>query len=134
MELPAGRADLPALSDLLFLTSPNDLPGTLEDAVPLARRSTAVLGGERLGLFWESYPPPGIPAGPVTISVSIRGREAHPGALRWRESFPADVSVVPRAVALELAGLSPGRYAVEVEVIWPGAAPLRSRRDMKIRD
>src|SRR5688500_8082505 len=39
MELPTGRADLPALSDLLFLSSPDDLPRTLEDAIPLARGS-----------------------------------------------------------------------------------------------
>jgi len=134
VELPAGRDDLPALSDLLLLASPDDLPAKLEDAVPLARGSNAVLAGERLGVFWEAYPPQGIPAGPVTISVSIQGREAHPGALRWRESLPAGASIVPRAVALDLGGLSPGRYAVEVEVTWPGVAPRRARRAITIRD
>ncbi len=133
LELPAGRPDLPAVSDLLFLRSPDDLPATLEEAIPLARGSTVALAGERLGIFWEAYPPQAI-AGPVTISVSVRERDALPGALRWRESFPADAPVVPRAVALELAGLSPGRYAVEVEVTWRGAAPRRARREITIRD
>ena len=134
MELPAGGADLPALSDLLLLTSPDDLPATLEDAIPLARGSSVVLPGERLGIFWEAYPPQGIPPpGPVTITVSVRGREAQPGGLRWREALPAEELVVPRAVALELPDLTAGRYTVEVEVTWPGASPRRARREITIR-
>ncbi|HET6361967.1 MAG TPA: hypothetical protein VFH11_07915, partial [Gemmatimonadota bacterium] len=134
LELPAGSAELPAVSDLLLLTSPDELPATLAEAIPLARGSTVAVPGERLGIFWEAYPPQGIPAGPVTISVSVREREAHPGALRWRETLPADARAVPRAVALELPDLSPGRYAVEVEVEWPGVPTRRARREITIRD
>lgn len=131
VELPAGAADLPAVSDLLLLRSPDDLPQTLEAAIPLARGSTEAAPEERLGIYWEAYPPPR-GAAPVTISVSVRGREGEPGALRWREVLPADAEVVPRAVALEVPALSPGRYVVEVEMVWPGTAPRRARREITI--
>jgi hypothetical protein len=131
VELPAGSADLPAVSDLLLLTSPDDLPETLEAAIPLARGSTVAHAGERLGVFWEAYPPPP-GSGSVTVSVSVRGREEEPGALRWRETLPADAPVVPRAVALEIPALSPGRYAIEVEMVWPGTAPRLARREITI--
>jgi hypothetical protein len=134
MELPAEGGEVPAVSDLLLLTSPDELPATLEEAVPLARGSTAAEPGERLGIFWEAYPAPGVSSVPVTISVSLREREGDPGALRWREAFPAGARVVPRAVALELPELEHGRYVVEVEVAWPGASPRRARREITIRD
>ena len=134
MELPAGSADLPALSDLLLLTSPDYLPATLEAAIPLARGSTVADSGERLGIFWEAYPLLPGATGPVTVTVSVRARQAEPGALRWREELPRETRVVPRAVALELPALSPGRYAVEVEMTWPGTAPRRARRELIIRD
>jgi hypothetical protein len=70
----------------------------------------------------------------VTISVSVRERESDPGALRWREAFPADTPAVPRAALLELPDLDPGRYAVEVEMTWPGTPPRRARREITIRD
>ncbi|HJR52972.1 MAG TPA: hypothetical protein VJ982_04575, partial [Gemmatimonadota bacterium] len=131
MELPAGATDLPALSDLLLLTSSDHLPATLDAAIPLARGSTVAASGERLGIFWEAYPPPD-PTGPVTVTVVVRAREAEPGALRWSEALPRQTRVVPRAVALELPALPPGRYAVEVEMAWPGAAPRRARRELTI--
>jgi hypothetical protein len=131
VELPIGSADLPAVSDLLLLRSPDELPATLEAAIPLTRGSTDAASGERVGIFWEAYPPRQ-DAGPVTVTVSVRGREAEPGALRWRETLPPDAQVVPRAVALEIPALSPGRYVIEVEMIWPGTAPRRARRGITI--
>ncbi len=133
LELPAASYDLPAVSDLLLLASPEALPTTLEAAIPLARGSTAVAPAERLGIFWEIYPPAGA-TGPVTITVAVRGRGARPGALRWREDLAGVGSVVPRAVALELPALPPGRYAVEVETAWPGASPRRAVREITIGD
>jgi hypothetical protein len=134
MELPAEGAELPGVSDLLLLMSVDFLPATLAQAIPLARGSTVAGAGEHLGIFWEAYPTRGVPAGPVTISVSVRERESDPGALRWREAFPADTPAVPRAALLELPDLDPGRYAVEVEMTWPGTPPLRARREITIRD
>lgn len=131
VELPGARPGLPALSDLLLLASPDPLPATLEEAVSLARRSTVAAPGERLGVFWEAYPPEG--ADEALIAVSIRGRGQDPGALRWSEMFPQGVLAVPRAVALRLPALPPGDYVLEVEVAWPNAGSSRSRRDLAIR-
>jgi hypothetical protein len=130
VELPGARPGLPALSDLLLLASPDPLPATLEEAAPLARSSTVAAAGERLGVFWEAYPPEG--ADEALIAVSIRGRGQDPGALRWSEMFPQGALAVPRAVTLRLPDLPPGDYVLEVEVAWPNGGSSRSRRDLAI--
>lgn len=133
MELPGARPGLPALSDLLLLAWPDPLPASLEEAIPRARMSAVAAPGERLGVFWEAYPPEGAALVPVTIALSIRGREVDPGALRWSETFPGGAPVVPRAVAIRLPDLPPGEYVLEVEVAWPNAGTRRARRELSIR-
>jgi hypothetical protein len=131
--LPAPASPLPAVSDLLLLATPSALPASLEEAIPLARGSTVAAPGERLGVYWEAYPPPDAGPEPVTIAIAIRGRADDPGALGWSEPFPAGARTVPRAVALRLPALPPGDYVLELEIEWPGAGARHARRAFTIR-
>jgi hypothetical protein len=132
IELSGARSRLPAISDLLLLASPAVLPGSLEEAIPRARGSALAASGERLGVFWEAYPPEEAVEEPVAIALAIRGREADPGALRWSETFPPGARVVPRAVALQLPALPPGDYVLQVEIAWPRAGARRALREFTI--
>ena len=101
------RARGSRLSDLLLLAWPDPLPASLEEAIPRARMPAVAAPSERLGVFWEAYPPEGAALVPVTIALSIRGREADPGALRWSETFPGGAAVVARGRD-PIADLLPG--------------------------
>jgi hypothetical protein len=132
VELPAAATRGPAISDLLLLASPAVLPASLAEAIPLARGSSHAAPGERLGVFWEAYPPEGAAEGPVAIALAIRDQEGEPGALRWSETFPAGERVVPRAVALRIPVLRPGDYVLQVEIVWPRAGARRAQRAFTI--
>jgi len=132
VELPAAGSRRPAISDLLLLASPAILPASLAEAIPLARGSSLAAPGERLGVFWEAYPPEGAAEGPVAIALAIRDQEGEPGALRWSETFPAGERVVPRAVALRIPVLRPGDYVLQVEIVWPRAGARRALRAFTI--
>jgi hypothetical protein len=132
IELPGPWPRRPAISDLLLLSSSGVLPASLEEAIPRARGSTRAASGERLGVFWEVYPPEEAVEEPVAIAFAIRGREEDPGALRWSEMFPAGARVVPRAVALRLPALPPGDYLLQVDIVWPRAGARRALRAFTI--
>ncbi|HUF88651.1 MAG TPA: hypothetical protein VMR66_01580 [Gemmatimonadota bacterium] len=147
LELPAARPDPPAVSDLLLLDLDGPLPASLDEALPLTRPTATVIPGERLGVFWEAYPEPGEPADPVTMSLALHAAEAGPGArlaralrladappgarLRWHESLPP-LTVAPRAVALQLPDLPPGRYVLELELRWPRGRTAVARREVSV--
>jgi len=134
----------PAISDLLLFDPPPDsLPATLDAVLPRAYGSTRVPAGRKLGVFWEVY---GVdPAGgAVAVSLDVArqgtgflrrvlglGRRRHDVRLEWQD-VPQDSSVAPRALAIDLAGLAPGRYQIEVNVTPPGGRTLATRREIRI--
>ena len=144
--LPAGLTDGIALSDLLLFDPTDSLPGDLAAVLPRARAAATARAGTSVGLFWEVYglPPDGAP---LTIAVAVAPRRA--GWLRratstlglsrqrfavrlsWQELARPRDGVAPRAVALDLTGLSPGRYQIEV-VIKAGAAEATAAREITI--
>lgn len=133
----------PAISDLLLLDPLDSLPATLDAVLPRAYGSTRVPADRKLGVFWEVY---GVdPAGgPVAVSLTLArqgtgflrrllglaGRR-HDVRLEWQD-VTQDSSVAPRALAIDLTGLAPGRYLIELDVTPPGGRTLMARREIRI--
>src|SRR6266581_3495120 len=133
----------PAISDLLLFDPPDSLPATLEAVLPYAYGSTRVPADRKLGVFWEVYgvdPAGGAVAVSLTLArqgtgflrrmLGLAGRR-HDVRLEWQD-VPQDSSVAPRALAIDLAGLAPGRYQIEVDITPPGGATLAARREIRI--
>ena len=133
----------PAISDLLLFDPPDSLPATLDAVLPRAYGSTRVPADRKLGVFWEVY---GVdPAnGPIAVSLTLArqgtgflrrilglaGRR-HDVRLEWQD-VTQDSSVAPRALAIDLTGLAPGRYLIGVDVTPPGGRTLMARREIRI--
>jgi hypothetical protein len=130
------------LSDVLLFTPGEELPDSLDVALPLAVRGTDVALGSRVGLFWETYGEPALDSVDVEVKVvRAAGRPAaHPSlgrtecapdgkaavAVRWRDAAtPAGRRA--RAVTLDLKALDPGRYVVGVSVVGSGGTACTSR-------
>ena len=134
----------PAISDLLLFDPPADsLPATLDAALTRAYGSTRVAADRKLGVFWEVYgvdPAGGTVAVSLTLArqgtgflrrmLGLAGRR-HDVRLEWQD-VPQDSSVAPRALAIDLTGLAPGRYQIEVDVTPPGGRTLAARREIRI--
>ena len=133
----------PAISDLLLFHPPDSLPATLDAVLPYAYGSTRVPADRTLGVFWEVY---GVdPAGgPIAVSLTLarQGRgflrrmlglaaRRHDVRLEWQD-VTRDSSVAPRALAVDLAGLAPGRYLIALDVTPPGGRTLTARREIQI--
>ena len=69
-------------------------------------------------------------AGFLRRMLGLAGRR-HDVRLEWQD-VPQDSSVAPRALAIDLTGLAPGRYQIEVDVTPPGGRTLAARREIRI--
>jgi hypothetical protein len=134
----------PAISDLLLFDPPTDsLPATLDAVLPRAHGSTRVPADRTLGVFWEVY---GVDPAGGAVAVSLTLAPQGTGWLRralglvgprrdvrleWQD-VPQDSSVAPRALVIDLAGLEPARYLIEVNVTPPGGKTLAARREIRI--
>jgi hypothetical protein len=135
-----------AISDLLLFDPPDSLPTTLDAVVPHAHGSTRVPSDHRLGVYWELY---GIDPASGAVGVSLTIAPQGTGWLRravesvglatrrrgirmeWQE-VPEAASPAPRALALDLSGLSPGRYVIEVAVAPASGDALTAAREIWI--
>ena len=136
----------PALSDLLLFDPPDSLPASLDAAVPHALGSTRGLTARTLGVFWELY---GVHPMQGAVAVSLTMTRQGTGWLRraveslglaaprrdvrleWEE-VPEVPLVTPRALAVDLSGLAPGRYVIEVSVTPASGETLTARREVVI--
>ena len=134
----------PAISDLLLFDPAGDsLPATLGAVLPRAYGSTRVPADRQLGVFWEVY---GVDPASGAVDVALTLARQGTGWLRralglvgprrdvrleWQD-VPRDSAVAPRALAIDLAGLAPGRYLIELNVTPPGATTLVARREIRI--
>jgi hypothetical protein len=132
----------PWLSDLLLVVAAEELPDSLDTALPLAVRGTDVVQGGRVGLFWETYGEPANDSVDLEVKVvRATGRgTAHPAvgrtecapdgkaavAVRWRDAATPRGRRA-RAVTLDLAALEAGRYIVGVSVAGARGSACTSR-------
>ena len=145
-----GFSDAPAralrMSQLALFDPVDSLPRNLESFLPLARASSTIAPGSRLGLFWELYG--AAPRGDdIALQIEIIregggwlrragervglvGRAARVG-FGWRESAESD-GVTPRALVVDLAGLDPGSYRIEVKLTPEGQTPITAQRRIEI--
>ena len=135
-----------AVSDLLLFDPPDSLPESLAAALPHALASPRIVSDKKLGVYWELYgvdPAHGAVAVSLTMSrqgtgwlrraaqaLRLAGRH-HDVRLQWEE-VPETPLVTPRALAIDLAGLSPGRYLIEVSITPPGDETVTTRRTVII--
>jgi hypothetical protein len=147
-ELRAARlralADRPAgwLSDVLLFVPGDELPDSLDLALPLAVRGIEVPPGRQVGLFWETYGEPATDSVDVEVKVvrASGGAGMHPAlgraecapegkapvAVRWRDAA-APTGPRPRAVTVDVSALDPGRYVVAVAMSAAGGSACASR-------
>jgi hypothetical protein len=138
-----------SLSDLLlFVPTADSLPETRDGATALARGSTRVKPGERIGVYWELYGL--VPYRIETLRVSLRlveadagwlrrlaqrvgvAREEQPIRLLWGEEAAAR-QVLGRSLALQVPeDLEAGRFALELTVAGEGREPLVARRELEV--
>ena len=152
LELPAGEI---ALSDLALYRGGTEMPGSLDQLLPLMHSSLRLPRGDRIGLFWEVY---GVNAGePFDVEVrvesesqsllrrlgAIAGIVDPPSAvaIRWREPGPAragppflegGVGVQPHSFVLDARSLPSGRYLLTVRVSRQGGRLATSVREFQV--
>jgi len=135
-----------AISDLLLFDPTDSLPATLDAVVPHAHGSTRVHADRKLGVFWELY---GVDPASGAVAVSLTMARQGTGWLRraveslglagprrdvrleWQE-VPETASITPRTLAIDLSGLAPGRYVLEVAVTPAGAETVTAHREIRI--
>jgi len=135
-----------AISDLLLFDPPDSLPATLDAVVPHAYGSTRVSADRKLGVFWELY---GVDPAAGAVAVSLTMARQGTGWLRraaeslglagprrdvrleWQE-VPEAGAIAPRTLAIDLSGLAPGRYLLEVAVTPAGAEMVTARREIRL--
>jgi hypothetical protein len=139
-----------ALSDPLLLRAlPDDsLHPSLADVIPLARPVARARGGERIGVFWETYGLEDVTQPMrVTLTVTQVGRSWLRKAVEWAGLAKRDPSYVslsweemalpgapvhPRALAISLPDARPGAYLLDLAVAVPGAPAAHAAREITI--
>jgi hypothetical protein len=131
------RSDAPQsriqLSDIVLFEPYDGMPTSAEDVLPHMRTSERIPEGSRVGIFWEAYNtnPTGegievnITVAPVNSSGGLlarglralrRIREALPVSVGIRDISARGSAVTARAVEVDLATLTPGRYLLQLEL------------------
>ena len=143
---PAASEGGLSVSDILLFDPPDSLPTDLAAVLPYVRGSAVARADSRLGMFWELR---GLqPAEPVTTAVTVTptsagwlrrataslglARRRAPVRLEWQEVPQLRGALAGRALALELAGLSPGRYRIEVVVRATGDRRASATREILV--
>ena len=138
------------ISDLLLLEGSDSLPSDLAAAVPHALATTRVRADRPLGLFWEVH---GLSSEGEEVTTLLTVTRRGTGWLRraveavglaaprrdvsleWTEVLVPRTetpTVAGRALALDLASITPGPYRIEVTVTARGRASVTVRRDIEL--
>jgi len=127
--LPGIEEGALGLSDLLLFEWQEGLPEQLDAVAPHMLGSTRITGNEAIGLFWEVY---GLgESNGIEVSLTVRREDAgilrrlgqalrlvaarDGPSVRWEEEEGVE-EVVGRTLRLDLSGLDPGDYVLEIEV------------------
>jgi len=140
------------LSDVLFYEPQGELPRALEGpggALPLALGTTTFAHREKLGVFWEEYGRAANEEADVAVTIwpdavergfvagllhALTGSTDAAIRLTFRDQAPASPPATgwPRAVTVNLAGLSPGVYTMRVTVSTKGQLPVNAARTFTV--
>ncbi len=134
------------ISEIGFFAPTDELPSTLEAFLTLALPSANVQRDGKLGLFWELY---GLRRSSDEMMVRVQiiregrswlrrageriglvGRDRTTG-FGWREDERGG-SVAPRSIVVDLKGLDPGEYRIEISLTQGNDVPLVAARRLEI--
>ena len=122
------------VSDIVLYEPYDSTPTSAEDVVSHMRTSERIAVGSRVGIFWEAYNTD--PTGEgievnITVAPENRGgggwltrglralrrvKEAQPVSVGMRDVSARGSPVTARAVEVDLATLTPGRYLLQLEL------------------
>ncbi len=138
-----------SLSDLLLWEWRDEVQQDLDSVAPLMLGSSRVPLSATLGVYWETY---GLVDGQVVdVSMQALPRErglfrrlgealrlvSPPESLRfvWREGADvADAGIVGRTLELDLSGLRPGEYTLELGVRAESGEAIVTEREITLYD
>ena len=139
-----------ALSDMLLFRVAEGAPESLDAALDAAVPGDTLSRSRPIGIYWETY---GIAESGESFDVGvtveridrswIRGAKQllrlaepdNPLRLRWNDARPAAPGqVISRAISLDLANQSPGKYRITVGLIRADGSVVASTRVIELRD
>lgn len=132
--------------DFLVLHGGDALPGSLAEALSRALAGSRVRRSESIALYWELRP-----ASPPAVNMTLTleplesngmlhrlarrfGLGGGPRALHlaWRDRRRGASEPEPRALALDLSRLAPGRYALRLVSDTPGVQRVEAWREIEL--
>jgi hypothetical protein len=139
-----------ALSDLLLFRAGAGAPESIDAALDAAVPGDTMSRSRPIGIYWETY---GIAEAGESFDVGVtveridrswfRGARQllrlaepdNPLRLRWNDARPAAAGeVTSRAISLDLANQSPGKYRITVGLIRANGSIVASTRVIELRD
>jgi hypothetical protein len=139
-----------ALSDLLLFRANEGAPESIDAALEAAVPGDTLSRSRPIGIYWETY---GISESGESFDVGVtveridrswfRGAKQllrlaqpdNPLRLRWNDARPAAPGQpISRAISLDLANQSPGKYRITVGLIRADGSVVASTRVIELRD
>jgi hypothetical protein len=139
-----------ALSDMLLFRAGEGAPESIDAALDAAVPGDTLSRSRPIGIYWETY---GIAESGESFDVGvtveridrswIRGAKQllrlaepdNPLRLRWNDARPAAPGqAISRAISLDLANQSPGKYRITVGLIRADGSVVASTRMIELRD
>jgi hypothetical protein len=139
-----------ALSDLLLFRAGENAPESIDAALEAAVPGDTLSRSRPIGIYWETY---GIAESGESFDVGVtveridrswfRGAKQllrlaqpdNPLRLRWNDARPgAPGQPISRAISLDLANQSPGKYRITVGLIRADGSVVASTRVIELRD
>ena len=139
-----------ALSDLLLFRATEGAPESIDAALEAAVPGDTLSRTRPIGIYWETY---GIAESGESFDVGVtveridrswfRGAKQllrlaepdNPLRLRWNDARPAAPGEpISRAITLDLANQSPGKYRITVGLIRSDGTVVASTRVIELRD
>ena len=139
-----------ALSDLLLFRAGDSAPESIDAALEAAVPGDTLSRSRPIGVYWETY---GIAESGESFDVGVtveridrswfRGAKQllrlaqpdNPLRLRWNDARPAAPGQpISRAISLDLANQSPGKYRITVGLIRADGSVVASTRVIELRD
>ena len=149
LRVPESSSSL-ALSDLLLFRATEGAPESIDAALEAAVPGDTVSRSRPIGIYWETY---GIAESGESFDVGVtveridrswfRGAKQllrlaepdNPLRLRWSDARPgAPGEPISRAITLDLANQSPGKYRITVGLIRSDGSVVASTRVIELRD